>query len=184
MQAIKQLLPWGGSTLLEHTIETALRSRADQVYLVLGANKELISEKLSQNNFEVIENDNWQTGMGGSIASGANAILDRSIPQGILVMLCDQPLIDPEYLNQMIDAFQTGQHSIIGTFYGAKIGVPALFGVQHFRELCFLEGTKGAGSIIKEYPSDCMGLQAHGKEVDIDTDTAYHELYSSFHPGN
>lgn len=184
MHTVKQLLPWGETTLLGQAVKTALQSRADKVYLVLGAHKDLISEKLDFSNIKVVENNDWRSGMGGSIARGTDAILDRSLPEGILVMLCDQPLIDSEYLNHMIDTFQTAEHSIIGTSYGSKIGVPALFSPQHFNDLRSLTGAKGAGSIIRKHSSDCLGLNANGKEVDIDTEAAYNQLYNSFHSGN
>ena len=184
MHAVKQLLPWGETTLLGHAIETALKSRAEEVYLVLGAHKDLIFEKFGFSDVNFVQNRDWRSGMGGSIARGIAAILDRSSPKGILIMLCDQPLIDPEYLNEMMDNFQKGSHSIIGTSYGAKLGVPALFSTEYFKELRSLSGEKGAGSIIRRHSAVCLGLDANGKEADIDTEASYKQLYNSYHTGN
>lgn len=177
MKRIKQLLPWGNTTLLGQAIEAARTSSARSVQIVLGAYRDQIVERLDLKSEEIIVNGTWKKGMGESIAIGVEEILKKRTPDAILIMLCDQPFIDTEYLNIMIQRFKTADRGIIGTNYTPKVGVPALFGPDHFDELTKLAGDRGAGSLIDEKRTDCIGLNADGKEIDIDNEATYLRLY-------
>ena len=61
-----------------------------------------------------------------------------------------------------------------------ELQVPAVFGASYFNDLSGLTADEGAGQIIATNPSDTKGLDPAGKEVDIDTEDDYNELYTSF----
>ena len=179
MTAIKQLLPWGDTCLLEHIIRESKKTVADKIALVLGAHKVKILTQIEVDDLLVIDNKDWAAGMGSSLAKGVKSMLKHSDPDGILVLLADQPLIDAEYLSTLIQTFNTGSKSIVGTQYTLdKIGVPAIFAKKYFEELCNLNNDTGAGSIIKANTEDTLGLDPKGKEADIDTKDDYNALLS------
>ena len=76
MNGIKQILAFKDSTLLENALKTAKMSENDQVFCVLGANKEEILQKVDFQNVEIIKNEDWNDGLGKSIAVGVEAIRD------------------------------------------------------------------------------------------------------------
>ena len=107
MKTPKQLLKWGNSTLLIHAIETALNSHVKDVIVVLGANFELIKKDIEQLPITILNNKNWELGLGKSLAFGVDYLI-KSKPdtEACLVTLADQPLIDATFINDLIDVYK------------------------------------------------------------------------------
>ncbi|RDY61584.1 nucleotidyltransferase family protein [Flagellimonas nanhaiensis] len=172
---IKQLLPWKNSTFLGHAIAQA-KQVTDSTYVVLGANMDLIKRKLPQGT-STIENPNWKNGMGSSISIGVEYILKQTRDlDGLLIMTVDQPLLDAEYLNEMIANFKTKEYKIVATSYGKRAGVPAIFHKSMLKELISLHQDYGAKHVISENIAQTKMMSASGKEIDIDTLTDYHNI--------
>jgi len=172
---VKQLLPWGTSTLLENVIDTA-KQVADSVFVVLGANKEEI-EKVISLDVVTIYNPNWQSGMGSSISIGIQNILKQAKEhKGLIIMLADQPLIDTSYLNEIKKEFDQGDFKIVATSYENKLGVPAIFHQSIIPELVNLNEDYGARHIIQKYRTQLKQVFPKGKELDIDTPENYNQL--------
>ncbi|MBT8305747.1 MAG: nucleotidyltransferase family protein [Maribacter sp.] len=174
MQQPKQLLAWGRSTLLGNAINMALDSHADDVYVVLGNKSEMIKEHCSTSNVHWLYNKNWKRGMGSSISCAINHILgSKKRYTGILITLCDQPLIDSEYLNEMIDTLINGDRGIVATAYNNRSGVPVLFHNTYFDKLSKLDNDFGAKKIIAANLQDVFAIDPKGKEKDLDTAEEY-----------
>ena len=140
----KQLLPWKNKTLLGHTIAIAHESKAAGVRVVLGSRAQSIRAALSDTTTEFLINNNWEEGMGASISCGVDHLLaEKKVADGILIMLCDQPLIDSNFLNVLIDAYTENEYGIVGTLYGKDIGVPVIFDRSYFPKLSGLKGEGG-----------------------------------------
>lgn len=169
MNGIKQILPYKGSTLLENALKIAKMSKADQVFCVLGANKEEIQQKVDFENVEIIENQVWNEGLGQSIAVGVEAIQKYEKYDGILVMLADQPFISSAYLDKMIAIFQENRYPIIATRYSDKPGVPALFPQKTFSAFTNLSGDSGAKSILQNEENIRL-LEANTFDIDYPED--------------
>lgn len=180
MKTIKQLLPWGDSTFIGNVLKKAQSSKAVRVLTVLGAYGQEIKKRTNFSGTEVVLNLNWKMGLGNSIAYGTKKLLEQNPNyDGILVMLTDQPLIDDQYLNLLIDNFTNSKHSIVATKYDNRIGVPAVFGKIHFEALQKLNSDYGAREIIKAHPNEVLGISADGKELDVDTKKEYERVRKS-----
>ncbi|WP_300027958.1 nucleotidyltransferase family protein [uncultured Maribacter sp.] len=179
MNGIKQLMPWKDSNFLLETIKTVEKSNAASVHVVLGSNAKLISREcnLNEKNIYVIVNPNWSNGLGNSIAYGVKA-LSKKLPSvdAILICLADQPLLDHNYLNSLINVFENNSCKIAATNYGKKIGVPALFSNIHFQHLSQLEGDFGAKELLNNDELSIISLEALDGIIDIDTKLEYNEL--------
>ena len=171
---IKQLLPWGKHTLLEDAIYQA-KIVSKNVYVVLGAYAKKILKTVSMN-VEVIQNNNWEMGMGNSISCGLKHIAEIENPEGILIMLADQPLIDATYLREMLKTFDEGKSEIIATAYQSGPGVPAIFDNSILPELLSLQGDIGARKIIKNHLLRTKLISPNGKEIDVDTKENYLQI--------
>lgn len=179
----KQLLKWKNSNLLQHAIETANESNVSKVFVVLGANYDQILEMIDTSSVEVVRNPSWKNGLGNSIAFGVNSVI-QEVPktEGILIMLADQPLIDSDYLNGMIDKFKEGKNQIISTTYkNNKQGVPVIFDKAFFNELIQLNNDDGAKQVIKKHMANVVAVKHDNNCVDIDTFEDYENLYLANH---
>jgi molybdenum cofactor cytidylyltransferase len=177
MQRCKQLLPWRDTTLLGNSINIANSIKTNRIVAVLGANADAIANETHLADIDHIVNPAWESGLGSSLALGANFLLKRGTNyDGILVMLCDQPLIDTEYLNILISRFKNNEKNIIATDYGKGAGVPAIFGPEYFSALVGLNGDVGAKNLLARYKSDVLRVDPQGKAIDVDTLEDYQKL--------
>lgn len=177
MGTIKQLLPWKGATLLEHAIYQSKMSRASDIIVVLGANASEIRSKIKDNDIQFIDNPEWESGLGTSISCGVHYIQNnRPDAKGVMVLLADQPLIDTEYINNMLDAFMKNSNDMVTTNYGNREGVPAIFDKEYFLELQSLNQDFGAKELIQKNNHLNLSINPKGKEKDIDTPEDYKAL--------
>ncbi len=178
MGSPKQLLKWGNDTLLNHAIKTVLEIDAYEVIVVLGANHKLIEAGVKHRSITILNNEDWDLGLGKSIACATEYVL-KSKPQveGILITLADQPLIDSHYLNDIMTHFYQDLNQIIATSYDNNKGVPVLFGKVYFQELSNLTGDNGAKQLLKTHESCVKTFKPPVKNVDLDSKEDYEKLY-------
>jgi molybdenum cofactor cytidylyltransferase len=126
----KQLLKYKDRTLLRLTVETALASRYDgPLLIVTGALHDELFKECSDLPISLVHNINWQQGMATSIHTGLRALV-RAKPEtaGALILLCDQPLITTEHLNNLLDMFAHRKYQgMVATAYASTIGAPRYF---------------------------------------------------------
>ncbi len=174
----KQLLNWQGRTLLEHAVEVALAAQLGPVTVVLGSEAEACRAVLSHLPVRLVVNPNWQQGLGSSLALGCRIQLNvwpDSLPEhspehlsGLMILLCDQPEIDPADLRQLAAVQQQTAAPIVASRYAQTFGPPALFAPQWFQALTELKGEKGAKSIFAQEP-DMAWVDCPHAARDIDT---------------
>lgn len=177
----KQLLPWGDKTLIEHQIQTLLKTE-NPVHVVLGAHAEQIFPIIEKFNIEIIINDIWEDGMGTSVASGVKHVT-QNYPDsiGVLIALLDQPMITSAYLQKITGKFQPGKKQIIvSASNDGWEGVPALFDKHYFAEIQNLDGKEGAKKIIRSHPKNVKTLKCGNHCTDMDTPEKYNELLHRF----
>ena len=174
MQQTKQLLPWGNSTLVGHAMKEALESNAENVYVVLGAKAETIQMQYVTSDVTWILNKNWKKGMGSSISCAIKYLGQLKMGYaGILIMLCDQPLIDADYIDKMISTFKKSGKGIVATAYDNSKGTPVLFHKKYLKDLSNLEGRIGAKKIVADNENDIFAINPKGKQKDLDTMEEY-----------
>ncbi len=173
----KQLLVYRGETLLQRTINAAKQAGIKCIILVLGSNRALILSQTDTAGLDVVENENWQTGMASSIATGINTVKKiQPLPDAVILMVCDQPYISSSILNELIAEQKTTGKPIIACEYENTIGVPALFHQSFFVELANLDGDAGAKKVMRQYPEKVAIVPFFLGIVDIDTQDGYERL--------
>lgn len=172
----KQLLKFQGRSFLRHTTEIALASVCKPVIVVLGANALPIRNEISELPVIIIENHNWRQGMSSSIQAGIKTLEHNSNIDAVILLLCDQPFISVDIINELVEAFYTTAKPIIASEYKQTLGVPALFARQLFSELMNLNSASGAKQVIQKNEElvhkVCFELGA----IDIDTPEEYEQL--------
>lgn len=165
----KQLLKFEGETLLRR----AARSLADSVYfpvvVVLGAENDSSLSEIDGLAVYNLINESWADGMSSSIRQGLERLFEIEPKlDGVLITLCDQPMISVEMLNRFAEKFSETNEAVIAASYDSILGVPALFSRNVFGELLSLTGDKGARQIIRDR-KDVIGLDLPEAAIDIDT---------------
>lgn len=176
MGSSKQLLIYRGQTLVRRAAETALASVCRPVVVVLGANAVPVGNELELPVI-VTRNGEWETGMASSIRAGFEAMLaaDAGV-DGFVVTLCDQPFVNAELIDTLIERRRETRKTIVATQYGDARGVPALFARELFPEIGRLNGHEGARQIIRNHGDDTVVVPFAGAAIDIDTQQDYEAL--------
>jgi len=179
----KQLLDINGESLLLRAARTALQSGIGPVTVVLGA-REVDHRKIIQHlDVTLVSNPTWELGMGSSLKAGLSHWVSMA-PQseGVMVILCDQPLLTAEYLKRLADSFYQSGKPIAASRYGGSSGVPAVFSHSLFGEILRLADDQGAKKIIAMHPEQTHYLDFKEGAIDIDTQEDYERFVSRFRP--
>lgn len=172
----KQLLPYAGTSLLRHSAQVALQT-TQPVIVVLGAQAVQMKEELHSLPVQVAVNNNWEEGMASSVRCGLQAALQaHAAMQGVLFMLCDQPLVSSALLQTLISEKNKTGKAMAAAAYNNIKGVPALFDKILFDELLQLKGQEGARKILQRYPANIAAVDFPGGATDIDTPADYEAL--------
>lgn len=169
----KQLLKFKHKTMIRHTVDTVLQSTCgESVVVVTGAIHQQLAQECEGLPVSIIENTNWQMGMSTSIRTGLKA-LEKMRPdnlRGALILLCDQPLITANHLDNLLDMFSTrGYRGIAATGYDRTVGAPAIFSRDLFEQLYLLKGDKGAKDLIENPENKLLCVPFHPASIDLDT---------------
>lgn len=170
----KQLLTFQGKNLLQHAVDTALETGCRSVFVILGANIELMRKELNNKPVFLCENAGWQEGLSSSIRCGL-AIIESAqfLTENVIFMLCDQPYVNGSLLLQLIEKHQESGKPIVASSYDDKMGTPALFHKNFFPALMELKGDKGAQQLISANLDKVATVQFPEGITDIDTAEDY-----------
>ncbi len=173
----KQLLEYGGRTLLRRAAVVALESACRPVVVVLGSGAESLCAELAGLDVRIVVNADWERGMGGSVRLGISGLIDDPEVDGVLLALCDQPLIEAESLERLLQAWNAGRpRAIAAASYNETVGVPAVFGREHFAELAALPDAAGAKPILQRHAGNVVTVPMPEAAIDIDTREQYQAL--------
>ena len=169
----KQLLMYGGETLLARAIRLATEAGATPVIAVLGAHHERILATVPVNKLQnaiPIVNSAWEQGIATSIHAALTALQDSEPhASGALILGCDQPRLTGEHLGAMLDAFAAQpEPAIVASTYAGVLGIPAVFPHQAFAALLELRGDQGARALLIQTACPIIALPFPGGEIDID----------------
>lgn len=171
----KQLLRYGvGQSLLFRAAQTAVASVCEPIVIVLGAYAELLKQEVQDLPVQIVENQHWQQGMGGSIATGVKVISSSGNQlEAVVLMLCDQPFVSVDVINNLVKSYYLTKHAIVASEYQETLGVPALFSCSLFEELLSLKKAEGAKAIINKYSTEVESVAFSKGVIDIDTLSDY-----------
>ena len=177
MGSPKQLLRWGTKTLIEHQIKI-LQDATLEVSVILGFKADKIQKAIAHYNVQVYINENWELGMGTSIACGVKKLnISKATVDGILIALVNQPLISAAHFRSMVERFEPGENQIIVSRSDAGITrPPVLFDASYINELMTLQGDEGAKPVIKKHKERVILMSSESVLDDMDTPEAYQKL--------
>jgi len=161
----KQLLEFEGETLVRRAARLLLGC-TDEVVVVTGAHAQPVEGELRDLPVRAVRNEEWRSGMGGSIACGMRAISAAS--DGVLILLCDQWGVGPRDLRKLVAAWRANPRRGVSARWDGNIGSPAIFPPGMFDDLGRLHGESGAKALITARPG-FGAVEIPGAMHDLDT---------------
>ena len=165
----KQLMPLGQTTILEQVIGNLLNSAVSECIVVLGHRAEEVIKTIAAKPVKIAINPNYRQGMSTSIIAGLNLIDSRA--RAVMLALGDQPFVDSQTINSLIEAFVTNNRGIAIPVYQGRRGHPIIFAIKYKGELLRLKGDIGGREIIGRHPDDVLEVVVNCEGVCIDIDT-------------
>jgi molybdenum cofactor cytidylyltransferase len=162
----KQLLPYNGATLLDHTVATARACEFDQLLVVVGGQAGKVRERVDLSDAEVVVNPGFGAGCSSSIAVAMDHLDPRATV--LVLMLGDQPGVVPATVRVLLAA--RGEAPIAVCRYEDGRGHPFAFGRDAFRDLRSLHGDKAVWRMLDERADEVEDVPVAGP-VPLDVDT-------------
>ena len=173
-----QLIMFQNKSLLQNIIDQSHEAFDFSSHvLVLGAYASVIKKSINNGNFKVIINEKWQEGIASSIRKGVEDSLEIDPElESILILLSDQPFVTKKLISELIETHQKKGEEITASKYEDTVGVPAIFNKRLFKELCLLEGDRGAKVLIRKYQDKVATIPFELGSIDVDMPEDYHKL--------
>ena len=143
----KQLLPFRGTTMLGWVVKQAERATGlDELIIVLGRAADEIREQVDLGAARVVENPEFTEGCASSYKAGLAALNPNS--QAMMIILGDQPGIQPEVIDRLADQWRQTESLIALCSYNGRKGHPMIFAQSMFEQLSALHGDKAAWKLV------------------------------------
>jgi len=165
----KQLMPLGQSTIVAATIDNLLNSAVGEIIVVLGYKGEEIRKAIASRPVKIAMNPDYQEGMSTSVIAGLRQIDQRA--KAVLIALGDQPFVDTQTINVLLEAFVASSRGIIIPTYRGRRGNPAIFDIKYEGELLNLKGDVGGRETVKRHPDDVLEVAVDCEGILLDVDS-------------
>ena len=169
----KQLLPYGGGTLLGHVLDVARQCGFDELVVALGGSSDEVRSAVDLSGATVVENEAYGEGCSSSIAAALPA-LDPDCDV-LVLMLGDQPGVRPETVRALLEG--RGDAPLAVCRYDDGRGHPFAFSRAMFADLAGLHGDKAVWKLLDQRASDVREVTVAGPiPPDVDTWADYEAL--------
>ncbi|OSC38106.1 nucleotidyltransferase family protein [Mycobacterium decipiens] len=172
----KQLLPYRGTTLLGATLAVARGAGFDQLIVTLGGAAQTVRDAVGLGGADVVVVEDFGTGCSASLRVALERVHPRAA--GIVLMLGDQPGVDPATLRRMVAGAPA--EGVMVCRYADGIGHPFWFSGDVFGDLSRLHGDKGVWKLVAagRHPVRELAVDAP-VPLDVDTWDDYQRLLES-----
>ena len=154
----KQLLPYGGATLLDHVLVTARACAFDQLVCVIGGAAAEVREAVRFDGVVVVENTDFGEGCSSSIAVALDAV-DPGC-EVLVLMLGDQPGVTAETVATLLAGRADAPIAVCA--YDDGRGHPLAFSRRLFPELLELHGDKAVWKLLDRHAEEAVEVQVDG----------------------
>lgn len=171
----KLLLPFAGSTVIGHVVNTLLSSPVRGVVVVTSPDGEAVAVAAKNAGAIVVVNDDPAAEMLTSVRCGIRALPGDCT--AALVALGDQPTVRPQLIADMIAA---GASIVVPTF-GGRRGHPLLIGSRWFDDVLTRYDGVGLRGLLADHAHQVLELPVADERVlqDMDDPAAYRRAVES-----
>jgi molybdenum cofactor cytidylyltransferase len=166
MGTCKQLLRLEGKTVIAHCLETLLAGGVEEVVVVVSATGDEVAQVAGAYPVRVVRNPDPEGDMAASIRIGRGAL--SSPATGVLIALCDYPLVTALTISRLIEEQLRNPGNIIIPCHNGRRGHPPLFPRRLLDELA---GPLTLRDLLRTYAERVRHLEVQDPGVLIDMDT-------------
>lgn len=176
----KLLLPFRGSELLCHALESLAASPVEPVCCVLGAESDAILRALRTHSFprpiRFVVNPEHATGRASSVR-----IALESLPRecaAALFLPGDMPLLSSGDIGALVERFERTDAAVVVAVDEAGVRAhPVLFARRLFPRLAAIQGDGSGHALIREHWAAAEKVHVPGDHIlDVDTEEDYRRL--------
>jgi molybdenum cofactor cytidylyltransferase len=172
----KQLLAFGGSTLLGTVVDAARACPFDQIIVTLGGAAAAVLDAVPLGDVDVVCVDDFRSGCSSSLRSALPRV--DPVAAGIVLLLGDQPDVAPVTVQRVIAAGASAPIALC--WYSDGLGHPFWLGRSVFGALGQLHGDKGVWKVIESGRFPVREVPVDGPvPLDVDTWDDYRRLLAS-----
>lgn len=166
----KLLMKINNEEIIRRVIKEVKKSNISNVILV--AREKEVLDIGKEENINVVENINADLGQSSSIKYGVS---NSDIDEDFMFFCGDQPFIDYNSINKLIEASKELNDSIVVPNIGKRTGSPVIFSKKLKNELSLLNGDVGGKEIIKKNKDKVIYVEISNELFfeDIDTKEDY-----------
>lgn len=171
MARLKALLPWQGTTLLDHQVSTLKSAGVHRVVVVLGARAESLRPIVAgREGVTWVVNPRYAQGKTTSIKAGL-ASLGPEPPGAVLFLNVDQPR-SPQTIQNLLSEHNARGGLITIPTYKGKGGHPIIVAPALLAELGSIdEESLGIKAVVRRHEADVCRLEVADPEVLWDLNT-------------
>ncbi len=169
----KLLAPLGGRPVLQHVLDALAAAGLADVVVVLGADAGRIERAIAWRDERRVVNPRPEDGLSSSLRIGLDAAVEVRGADAVLVMLGDQPAVQPHAISAVIAAAASPgaeQAQFVRPRYPADPAPnPVLVRRSAWALAAGLDGDRGLGPLIAAHPELVLEVPVEGANPDVDT---------------
>jgi molybdenum cofactor cytidylyltransferase len=176
MGQFKQLLRLGSKSFVEHCVDNLLRSRVDEVIIVTGHRDSEVRLALGDRPVSFAHNADYRSGMYSSIKCGVQSLSVGT--RAFVLALVDQPQIDVEVIDRVIDAYEKSSAVVVVPTYEGENGHPILLDISLQREILSVDPLQGLRQVVQAHLAEVSHIEVSTRAIleDFDLPEDYERL--------
>jgi len=165
----KQLVELCGKPALQHVLDVARRTRLHPIVVVVNPALVEALGSFDTRGCAVVVNERASEGQSTSLRAGL-AALPPEVDAAVF-LLGDQPFVDPETIEELLDCFERTGAPIVRPRYADGPGNPVLIARRYFAELAQLTGDVGARPLLVAHADEIIECDRSARPAPLDLDT-------------
>lgn len=181
----KLLLPWRGSTVIEHVLSAWKASRAARVVVVVHAADQALAEVCRRAGAEVVVPAVPPEDMKASVGHALRWLTDHAAPGAFdawLVAPADMPRLSAALIDAVIAAHGPDEASILRPVSNGRRGHPVLFPWTLASAVEKLSADEGLDALVRRNPVREIAWTDAGTFEDLDLPADYERLQREENP--
>lgn len=162
----KQLLLKNNKPLIRYVAELAIGLNPQSTVVIANDSIDL-ANALKDLPVHIVLNPQADTGMASSLQTGAEFLKDHH--GSVLILGIDQPLLDANFLQQLVQHSMQQPDMNIVSHYVQTIGIPAIVQTEVLQQVKILNGDSGLKKLLMLQADKIIKVPAPQLAFDIDT---------------
>ena len=175
MGSCKQLLPLGASTVIARCLDALVSGGAAEIVVVVAEEGSDVTAAVRDYPVRIAVNQECEGDMASSVRAGRDALTTDA--SGVIVTLCDYPLVSAGTISSLVAEHGESADSIIIPCHQERRGHPLLFPRAVLDELA---GDMILRDLVRREPDRicCLDVNDPGVLLDMDTPEDYRRILS------